>query len=79
MVVIDLEADQLEVWHGEWEVRYRFRPGSLALLRFRVCGFPAHGLPPEKGTFTDLWRVSFVLFFHVFLPLLNDELIELAR
>jgi hypothetical protein len=41
-----------------------------------MCGFPAHGLLIDKGTFTDLWRVS---FFHVFLPLLNDELIELAR
>jgi hypothetical protein len=41
-----------------------------------VGGFPAHGLLTDKGTFTDLWRVS---FFHVFLPLLNDELIELAH
>jgi hypothetical protein len=41
-----------------------------------VCGFPAHGLPIDKGTFTDLWRTSFVSFFHVFLPLLNDELVK---
>jgi hypothetical protein len=44
-----------------------------------VGGFPAHGLPTDKGTCTDLWRVSFVSFFHVFLSLLNDELIELAH
>jgi len=71
-----VEADQLEIWHGELEAWYRFRPGSPALLRFRMGGFPAHSLLPEKGTFPDLWRVS---FFHVFLPLLNDELRELAH
>ena len=42
-------------------------------------GFPAHGLPIAKGTCTDLWRVSFVSFFHVFLSLLNAELLELAH
>jgi len=68
-----VEADQLKVWYGELEARCRFRPGSPALLRFRVGGFPAHGLLTNKGPFTDLWRVS---FFHVFLPLFNDELIE---
>ncbi len=71
-----VETDQLEVWHGELEARYRFRPGSPALLRFRMGGKPAHSLLTDKGTFTALWRVS---FFHVFLPLLNDELIELAH
>ena len=66
-----IEADQLKVWHGELEVRCRLRPGSPVLLRFRVGGFPTHGLPIEKGTCTDLWRVSFVSFFHMFLPLFN--------
>ncbi|WP_236601865.1 hypothetical protein [Ktedonobacter sp. SOSP1-52] len=69
-----VEADQLKVWHGKLEARCRFRPSSPVLLRFRGRGFPAHGLPPEKGTFTDFWCVSFVSFFHVFLPLLNAEL-----
>jgi hypothetical protein len=44
-----------------------------------VGAFPAHLQPPEKGTRTNLWRVSFISFFHVFLSLLNDELIELAH
>jgi hypothetical protein len=44
-----------------------------------VGGKPAHGLPTEKGTFTDLWRVSFVSFFQVVLLMLTDALIELAR
>jgi hypothetical protein len=58
-----VEANQLKVWHGELEAR----------CRFRVRGLPAYGLPPEKGTFVGFWRVSFVSFFHVFLPLLNVE------
>ncbi|HEY6406142.1 MAG TPA: hypothetical protein VIY29_01615, partial [Ktedonobacteraceae bacterium] len=71
-----VEADQLKVWHGELEARCRSRPGSPAILRFHVGGFPTHGLLTDKGTCTDLWRVS---FFHVFLPLLNDALIELVH
>ncbi|GHO79281.1 hypothetical protein KSD_70520 [Ktedonobacter sp. SOSP1-85] len=74
-----VEADQLKVWHGSLEARRRFRPGSLILLRFRVGGFPAHGLPIDKGTFTDFWRVSFVSFFHLFLPLFNFFNLALAR
>ena len=71
-----VEAEQLKIWHGELEARCRFRPGFPVLLRFRVCGFPAHDLPIDQGTVTDLWRVSFVSFFHVFLPLFN---LALAR
>jgi hypothetical protein len=63
-----IEAKQLKVWHGKLKV----------LGRFCVGGKPAHGPPTDKGTCTDLWRISLVSFFHVFLSLLNDELIELA-
>ncbi|HEU5374349.1 MAG TPA: hypothetical protein VFV38_02835 [Ktedonobacteraceae bacterium] len=68
-----IEAEQLKVWQG---ARCRFRSASPVLLRFRVCGFPTHGLPPDTGTCTALWHVSFV---HVFLPLLHDELLERVR
>jgi hypothetical protein len=44
-----------------------------------VSGFPAHSLPIDKGTFTDLWCVSFVSFFHMFLPLFNFFNLALAR
>jgi hypothetical protein len=66
-----VEAEQLKVWYGEMEVWCRFRAGSSVLPGFHTGGFPAHGLPAEKGTCTDLWRVSFISFFHVFLSLLN--------
>jgi hypothetical protein len=55
----------------------RVQPISLVFRRFRVGGFPTHGLPREKGTFLGLWRVLFVLFVsfaHVLLPLLTDKL-----
>ena len=58
-----VEADQLKIWHGELEARCRFRPGSSILIRFDVGGFPAQGLPIDKGTFTDFWRVSFLQMF----------------
>ena len=74
-----VEAEQLKIWHGEVEAWCRFRPGSPVLLRFRVGGKPAHGLPIDKGTFTDFRRVSFVSFFHLFLPLFNFFNLALAR
>src|SRR5437763_198824 len=63
-----VEAEQLQVWPGEVAVWPRFRPASPAPLRFRVRGLPVHGLPPETGTFTGFWRVSFVSFVHKLLP-----------
>jgi hypothetical protein len=73
-----VKASQLKVWYGELKARCRFRSASPVLLRFRVGGKPAHGLPIDKGTCTDLWRVSFPSFFHLFLPLLKFFNLALA-